>query len=100
MSEPQQKIDLDVHPPAQKVGGMRVKQSNHVSMHSDTQTGHHDEEHQEMMRIEKEHEKAFRQQQATEAYGTTPSLKFNSKGDSGTRPSGFNPAYQPRSMNH
>ncbi|KAJ8653618.1 hypothetical protein O0I10_010768 [Lichtheimia ornata] len=109
MSEPNQNINLDMHPPAQKVGGMRVKQANHTPLPTAEDRDERmeeadmsEEDQQQMISMEREREKAFREKQRAESYGQTPTLNIHGKEPNNRmeRGAGYNPAFQPRSMNH
>lgn len=56
-----------------------------------------------MISMEREREKAFRERQRSESYGQTPTHNIHDKEPKSIRAdrgAGYNPAFQPRSMNH
>lgn len=61
-----------------------------------------EEDQQQMIHMEREREKAFREKQRAESYGQTPTLNIHGKEPNNRmeRGAGYNPAFQPRSMNH
>lgn len=62
-----------------------------------------EEEQQQMISLEREREKAFRERQRAESYGQTPTHSIHDKEPKSIRAdrgAGYNPAFQPRSMNH
>ncbi|KAI9257250.1 hypothetical protein BDA99DRAFT_515904 [Phascolomyces articulosus] len=98
--------------PAQKVGGMRVKNpnENRVPLKAEDREQHHieqEEQDEEQMQLNKEiefeQEKAFRQMQNESMRGQSPSMNAynpNSKANNMNRGPNYNPQYQQRSMNH